>query len=384
MKIIVIGGDGFCGWPTSLHLSNLGHDVMIIDNLIRRKIDIDLGVKSLTPISTIEQRLTAWKNVYGKEILFQNLDVSVDVEALRNAVRSFKPNVIIHFGEQRAAPYSMKDYKTRLYTVTNNLGSTTNILNSIADLDPSIHLVHLGTMGVYGYNGSGHEIPEGYIDATLHFEGGDVRDKITYPPNPGSVYHATKVMDAQLFKFYAANSNLKITDLHQGIVWGTQTELTRVDPKLMNRFDYDGDFGTVLNRFLIQSAIKYPLTVHGTGGQTRAFINIQDTCKCIELAISNPPDELGEVKIRNQISETQSVISLANIISEMTGAEINFLDNPRNEASSNTLIVSNKSFRDIGFNPITIKNDLIREITESVVPYVDRINLEKIIAKSKW
>lgn len=384
MKILVIGGDGFCGWPTSLHLSNLGHDVIIIDNLARRKIDIELGVDSLTPIQTMEKRISRWKELDKNPIRFVNLDICLNVEALRLLISQERPDVVVHFGEQRAAPYSMKNYKTKAYTVQNNLVGTINVLNAIVDIDPTIHLVHLGTMGVYGYNGSGYALPEGYIDATLHFKDGDVRDTIIYPPNPGSIYHASKVMDAQLFKFFTHNNELRITDLHQGIVWGTQTPNTRLHSDLINRFDYDGDYGTVLNRFLVQAAIGFPLTVHGSGEQTRAFINIQDTCKCVQLAIENPPSITSRAQIRNQISETQSVIALAKIINELTGVQINNVSNPRKEAASNTLLVSNESFKELGFDPITIKTDLITEIKESVQPYIDRIDESKIIARSLW
>lgn len=289
MKILIIGGDGFCGWPTSLHLSALGHDVMIVDNLSRRKIDIELEVDSLTPIQPISVRLAAWREVSSRTIAFENIDVAKNYARLLHLLETERPDAIIHFGEQRAAPYSMKSSYHKRYTVDNNLNATNNILAAITEAGVDSHLVHLGTMGVYGYGAAGLKIPEGYLPVKIETEEGEIEREILYPANPGSIYHMTKTQDQLLFAFYNKNDGLKITDLHQGIVWGTQTKETRQDQKLINRFDYDGDYGTVLNRFLMQAAVGYPLTVHGTGGQTRAFIHIQDTVRCLQLAIENPP-----------------------------------------------------------------------------------------------
>lgn len=270
-KVIVLGGDGFCGWPTSLHLSDKGHDVIILDNLSRRKIDIELGCDSLTPIATIEQRIETWKEITGKSIKFYNLDLSTDYFELVQLFKDEKPDAVVHFAEQRAAPYSMKNSKNKRYTMQNNLVGTNNLLSAIVESGLDIHVVHLGTMGVYGYGTSGGAIPEGYLDVQL--PSGESKS-ILHPANPGSIYHLTKCLDALTFQFYNKNDGLRITDLHQGIVWGTNTEQTLRDPKLINRFDYDGDYGTVLNRFLMQAALGIPLTVYGIGGQTRAFIHI--------------------------------------------------------------------------------------------------------------
>jgi UDP-sulfoquinovose synthase len=273
-KIIVLGGDGFCGWPTSLHLSDQGHDIIIVDNLSRRKIDIELGCDSLTPIATIEQRIETWKEITGKNIRFRNLDLSVDYHELVQLLRDEIPDAVVHFAEQRAAPYSMKNSKNKRYTMQNNLVGTNNILSAIVESGLDIHVVHLGTMGVYGYGTTGGAIPEGYMDIHL---GGGATKSILHPANPGSIYHLTKCLDALTFQFYNKNDGLRITDLHQGIVWGTNTKQTLLDSRLVNRFDYDGDYGTVLNRFLMQAALGIPLTVYGIGGQTRAFIHISGT-----------------------------------------------------------------------------------------------------------
>ena len=294
MRVLVLGGDGFCGWPTSLYLSDRGHDVTIIDNLSRRKIDIDLEVESLTPIRPIGERIRVWEEVSGKEIGFISLDLATEYDRLVAVLSELRPDAIVHFAEQRAAPYSMRTTATKRYTVDNNVRATHNLLAALVETRIDAALAHLGTMGVYGYGWSGSApIPEGYLTVKVPTPDGELEREILHPANPGSVYHMTKTLDQLMFAFYAKNDGVRITDLHQGIVWGTQTPQTSQDERLINRFDYDGDYGTVLNRFLMQAAIGHPLTVHGTGGQTRAFIHIRDTVRCIELAISNPP-EAGE------------------------------------------------------------------------------------------
>lgn len=391
MKVMVLGGDGFCGWPTSLHLSNLGHEVVIVDNLSRRKIDVDLECDSLTPIRPIGERLRVWNEVAGRKIDFAHIDVAHEYEQLLDLIKARQPDAIIHFAEQRAAPYSMKTSKTKRYTVDNNLNATHNTLCAIVESGLNVHLVHLGTMGVYGYGSAGMRIPEGYL--RVKFSGESTEDasetivaekEILYPPDPGSVYHLTKVQDALFFYYYNKNYGTRITDLHQGIVWGTNTPETSRDERLVNRFDYDGDYGTVLNRFLMQAAIGHALTVHGTGGQTRAFLHIRDTVRCIELALSSPPEKGERVKIFNQMAETHRLIDLAHRVSELTGAEIQHLENPRNEASSNDLHVSNKCFIDLGLKPITLSDGLLLEINEIAKKYAFRCDRDKIVSRSRW
>ena len=385
MRSLVLGGDGFCGWPTALHLSKQGHDVLILDNLSRRKIDIELGVESLTPIVPVEERLEVWNHNSNRKIDFKNVDVFTDYYGLLYAISDFCPDNIVHFAEQRAAPYSMKSSRTKRYTVDNNITSTHNLLTAIVESGLDIHLVHLGTMGVYGYSSVGMKIPEGYLKIKLDVPSrGLVDQKIIYPTNPGSTYHMTKSLDQIMFAFYAKNNGIRITDLHQGIVWGTQTPETRLDEKLINRFDYDGDYGTVLNRFIMQAAINYPLTVHGTGGQTRAFIHISDTVKCISIACKNPPDCGDQVMIRNQVSETHRVRDLANMISQKTGVEIANIDNPRKEAAENDLEVENNSFLSLGLEPTYLEIGVLEEVYEIAKKYSGRVNLKHIPCVSKW
>jgi UDP-sulfoquinovose synthase len=385
VKVLVLGGDGFCGWPTSLNLSDNGHDVTIVDNLSRREIDLELEVDSLTPIRPIGERIRVWKELTGKQIDFVHLDLAEEYDRFEGLLREIRPDAIVHFGEQRAAPYSMRNTIAKRYTVDNNVRGTHNVLAAIVATGLDIALVHLGTMGVYGYGWSGSApIPEGNLTVKVPTPDGDINREILHPANPGSVYHLTKTLDQLLFAFYAANDQLRITDLHQGIVWGTQTPQTALDERLINRFDYDGDYGTVLNRFLMQAAIGHPLTVHGTGGQTRAFIHIRDTVRCVQIALENPSDRGDKVMVFNQVTETYRVRDLAELISKLTGATIANLPNPRREAVENDLNVSRDQFIALGLDPTYLSEGLLEEIRDVAQKYADRADTTKIMARSVW
>lgn len=385
MKIAILGGDGFVGWPTTLHLSDQGHEVHVIDNLSRRWIDAELGVQSLTPMDSIQERCRIWHDVTGRKLHFHLLDLATEYERLKAWLGDHKPDVVIHFAEQRAAPYSMKTDRHKVYTVNNNMNATHNLLAALVETAIDAHIIHLGTMGVYGYSSVGAAIPEGYLDVTVEtLDGSTAQQEILYPTKPGSVYHMTKSMDQILFQFYAQNDGLRITDLHQGIVWGTHTAQTRRHDQLINRFDYDGDYGTVLNRFLIQAAIGYPLTVHGTGGQTRAFINIQDSVRCVELAMGDAPKAGDRVRIFNQMTETHRVRDLAALISQLTGAKVVNLPNPRKEAAENDLVVRNAQFLSLGLDPITLADGLLDEVVEVARKFAHRIDRSRVPAVSAW
>ncbi len=384
MRVLILGGDGFCGWPTTLHLSAQGHEVAIADNQSRRRIDEELQAGSLTPIAPLEERLAAWRETSGQTIDFYPLTIGKDYEALLALLRSWRPDAVVHFAEQRAAPYSMKSAQHKRYTVDNNLNATNDVLAAIVESGLDVHLAHLGTMGVYGYGAAGMAIPEGYLTVKVETPAGWETREILYPANPGSIYHLTKTQDALLFQFYARNDKLRITDLHQGIVWGTQTRETRLDARLINRFDYDGDYGTVLNRFLMQAAVGYPLTVHGAGGQTRAFINIQDTVRCVELALAHPPRRGERVKVMNQMTECWRVRDLAQMVARLTSAEVAHLPNPRQEAEENELAVENRRLLSYGLDPITLEDGLLLEVAEIARAYAGRADLAKIPCVSHW
>jgi len=385
VRIAILGGDGFVGWPTTLHLSNSGHDVAIIDNLSRRRIDTELGVQSLTPMDSIQERLRIWKQETGREIVFELIDIATEYERLKGWFEVWQPDAVIHLAQQRAAPYSMKSDRHKTYTVNNNVNATHNVLTALVEIGSDAHLVHMGTMGVYGYSTIGATIPEGYLPVDVALDDGEkVEQEILYPANPGSVYHMTKCLDQLMFQFYAKNDSVRVTDLHQGIVWGTHTQETRLHEQLINRFDYDGDYGTVLNRFLIQAAIGYPLTVHGSGGQTRAFIHVQDSVRCIELALENPPQKGERTRIYNQMTETHRVRDLAELVARLVGGEIAYLPNPRKEAEENDLNVANAGLLGLGLDPITLEEGLLSELLDVARKYAHRIDSKRIPCTSAW
>ncbi len=385
IRIIILGGDGFCGWPTALHLSAAGHAVAIFDNFSRRKIDRELGASSLTPIAPLAGRLDAWKRLTGRTISFYPVDIAQQYGKLASLIGELRPDAIVHFAEQRAAPYSMKSAATKRYTVNNNTNATHNVLCALVDCDVDAHLVHLGTMGVYGYGWTGSmPVPEGYVQVKLAGRDSELKREILHPANPGSVYHMTKTLDQLMFAFYAQNDNIRITDLHQGIVWGTQTPQTSLDEMLINRFDYDGDYGTVLNRFLMQAAIGHALTLYGSGGQTRAFIHIRDTVRCVELAILNPPRRGDKPAIFNQVTETYRLKDLAALIARLTGVAIERLANPRLEAAENELVVDNSKFLALGLNPTTLSEGLLAEVHDVARKYMRRVDRSTIMPTSLW
>ncbi|HYB30683.1 MAG TPA: NAD-dependent epimerase/dehydratase family protein, partial [Solirubrobacteraceae bacterium] len=325
MRILVLGGDGYLGWPTALHLNALGHEVAVNDNFARRRYDEEMGVESLVPIYTLEERLAAWTEITGNTIKSYVGDLC-DPAFVHEMVGDFRPDTIVHFGEQRAAPYSMISQAHCVYTQTNNVVGNLNVMYAIADIDRDIHLVKLGTMGEYGTPNI--DIEEGWLE----IEHNGRKDRVLYPKRPGSFYHLSKVHDSHNIEFGCRIWGLRATDLNQGVVYGADTEQTKRDPRLATRFDYDGVFGTVLNRFCVQAVVGHPLTVHGKGGQTRGFLDIRDTLACVELALTHPAAE-GEFRVFNQFTESFTVRQLADMVAGAYPGrvEIEHVDDPRVE-----------------------------------------------------
>jgi UDP-sulfoquinovose synthase len=381
MKVLVIGGDGYCGWATALYLSNKGYEVAILDSLIRRHWDMELCTETLTPIASIQARLQRWKDLSGKTIELFVGDIN-NYEFLKQSMLKFEPEAVVHFGEQRSAPFSMIDREHAVLTQVNNVVGTLNLLYVLHDHFPDCHLVKLGTMGEYGTPNI--DIEEGYI--TIEHNGR--KDRLPYPKQPGSFYHLSKVHDSHNIHFACRIWGLRATDLNQGVVYGVLTEETGMDELLINRLDYDGVFGTALNRFCIQAAVGHPLTVYGSGGQTRAFLDIRDTVRCVELAIKNPA-EVGEFRVFNQFTEMFSVGDLAVMVKKAGNSlglnvEINHLENPRVEKEEHYFNAKNTNLLSLGLEPHFLSDSLIDSLLNFSVKYKARVDENQILPKVKW
>jgi UDP-sulfoquinovose synthase len=381
MKVLVIGGDGYCGWATALYLSNKGHEVAILDNLIRRHWDSELCIETLTPIAPIQTRLQRWKDLTGKTIDLFIGDIN-NYEFLKQAMLKFEPDAVVHFGEQRSAPFSMIDREHAVLTQVNNVVGTLNLLYVMHEHFPDCHLIKLGTMGEYGTPNI--DIEEGYI--TIEHNGR--KDTLPYPKQPGSFYHLSKVHDSHNIHFACRIWGLRATDLNQGVVYGVLTEETGMDELLINRLDYDGIFGTALNRFCIQAAIGHPLTVYGKGGQTRGFLDIRDTVRCIEIAVNNPADA-GEFRVFNQFTEMFSVGDLAMMVKKAgtslgLNIEINHLENPRVEKEEHYFNAKNTKLIDLGLQPHYLSDSLLDSLLNFSVKYKQRVDERQILPKVKW
>lgn len=381
MKVLVIGGDGYCGWATALYLSNRGYEVGILDNLIRRHWDDKLGVDTLTPITPIQQRIQRWQELTGKSIDLFVGDIT-NYEFLSKTLHQFEPETIVHFGEQRSAPYSMIDREHAVFTQVNNVVGTLNILYAMKEDFPDCHLVKLGTMGEYGTPNI--DIEEGYI--TIEHNGR--KDTLPYPKQPGSFYHLSKVHDSHNIHFACKIWGLRATDLNQGVVYGVLTEETGMDEMLINRLDYDGVFGTALNRFCIQAAIGHPLTVYGKGGQTRGFLDIRDTVRCMEIAIANPA-EAGQFRVFNQFTELFSIGDLAMMVKKAGVAmgldvEINHLANPRVELEEHYFNAKNTKLLDLGLQPHYLSDSLLDSLLNFATKYKERVDMNQILPKVSW
>ncbi|MCA2641788.1 MULTISPECIES: NAD-dependent epimerase/dehydratase family protein [unclassified Microcystis] len=381
MRVLVIGGDGYCGWATALHLSNRGYEVGILDSLVRRYWDLQLGCDTLTPIAPISHRIQRWQDLTGKSLDLFVGDIN-NYDFLIQSLRQFQPDAIVHFGEQRSAPFSMIDREHAVLTQVNNVVGNLNILYAMKEEFPEAHLVKLGTMGEYGTPNI--DIEEGYI--TIEHNGR--KDTLPYPKQPGSMYHLSKVHDSHNIHFACRMWGLKATDLNQGVVYGVLTEETGMDEMLINRLDYDGVFGTALNRFCIQAAIGHPLTVYGKGGQTRGFLDIRDTVRCLELAIANPAQS-GEFRVFNQFTELFSVGDLALMVKKAGSAlglnvEINNLDNPRIELEEHYFNAKNTKLLDLGLQPHYLSDSLLDSLLNFATKYRDRVDMNHILPKVTW
>jgi len=381
MRICVLGGDGYCGWATALYLSKRGHQVALVDNFSRRQWDFELGVQTLTPIQPLAVRLRVWQELTGEAIELVTGDVT-DYEFLSSAIAAFLPDAVVHFAEQRAAPYSMIDRKHAVFTQVNNVVGTLNLLFAIRELQPDCHLVKLGTMGEYGTPNI--DIEEGYIRIEHHGRS----DVLPYPKQPGSFYHLSKVHDSHNIMFACKIWGLRATDLNQGIVYGTMTEETALDEALINRFDYDDVFGTVLNRFCVQAAVGHPLTVYGRGGQTRGFLDIRDTVRCIELACLNPAKP-GECRVFNQFTEQFSVLELAQMVQAAAGklgltVDIHHLTAPRVEAEEHYYNAKHSRLLDLGLRPHYLSDSLLDSLMNIAIKYQDRVDTAMFLPQVKW
>jgi len=381
MRIAVLGGDGYCGWATALYLSNKGHEIAIVDNFFRRQWDHELGAQTLTPIRPLAERLAVWQELTGKTIESFVGDVT-DYEFLSEAMKAFEPRAVVHFAEQRAAPYSMIDRKHAVFTQVNNVVGTLNLLYAIREFLPDCHLVKLGTMGEYGTPNI--DIEEGYIE----IEHNGRKDVLPFPKQPGSFYHLSKVHDSHNIAFSCRAWGIRATDLNQGVVYGTVTDETSLDETLINRFDYDEVFGTVLNRFCAQAAMDYPLTVYGKGGQTRGYLDIRDTVRCIELACLNPP-RMGECRVFNQFTEQFTVLELAKLV-QAAGAkmslrvEIDHLPDPRVEAEEHYYNAKHSKLTELGLKPHLLSESLLDSLLNIAIRYKDRVDQTLFLPKVNW
>jgi UDP-sulfoquinovose synthase len=378
MKVLILGGDGYLGWPTALHLSAAGHDVAVADNFARRGYDYEMGVDSLVPIETLQSRVAVWRELTGKSVATYIGDLC-DADFTTRMVADFAPDAIVHYAEQRAAPYSMVDRKHAVYTQTNNVVGTLNVLYAIADINPDTHLVKLGTMGEYGTPNI--DIEEGWLEV----EHNGRTDRVLYPKRPGSFYHLSKVHDSHNIEFACRIWGIRATDLNQGVVYGQQTDETAADDRLATRYDYDAVFGTVLNRFVVQAVLGLPLTVYGNGGQTRGLIDIRDTVRCIQLACENPADR-GEFRVFNQLTQTMSVLQIAETVAAASpeAATIERLHNPRVELEEHYYNVVYTGLTDLGLQPHLLSDTLIESLLSITKRYAHRARPEAMLPTIQW
>ena len=378
MRIMVLGGDGYLGWPTALYLSARGHQVSVLDSSVRRQYDEELGSGSLVPIASLRTRVKAWERVSGERLRVFHGDLC-DADFTYDAIRAFRPEAVVHFAEQRAAPYSMIDRKHAVYTQTNNVVGTLNLMYAIGEIDRDIQIVKLGTMGEYGQPNI--DIEEGWLE----IEHKGRKDRVLYPKKPGSFYHLSKVHDSHNLEFGCRIWGLRVTDLNQGVVYGQETEQTVLDPQLATRLDYDAVFGTVLNRFAIQAVLGQPLTVYGGGSQTRAFLDIRDTVECVRLACENPA-EAGQFRVFNQATEQFSLDELAKLVANSYpgGVEVEHIDNPRVELENHYYQFTHTALESLGLVPHLLGDTLLEQMYGVIERHRDRVDLDLLQPTVRW
>lgn len=381
MRILILGGDGYLGWPTAMRFSDRGHDVSIVDNFSRRRWHTENSTDSLTPIRPLEERLLAWRERSGNEIRSFTGSME-DAAFIDHVIDETMPEAIVHYAEQPSAPWSMRSREAAVETQYTNVIGTLNLLFSIRDKVPDCHLVKLGTMGEYGTPNI--DIEEGFIE----IEHNGRKDTLPFPKLPGSLYHLSKVHDSHNIHFACRIWGLRATDLNQGVVYGVETEESAGDERLITRFDYDEFFGTVLNRFCVQAVIGHPLTIYGEGGQTRGFLNIRDTLQCVELAVANPA-ELGEFRVFNQFTEQFSVAELAALVSTSAGeagyeVEVRNYPNPRVELEEHYYNATNTKLHDLGLEPHHLGDELVRSLLGIIASYRDRVIDRAILPHTTW
>lgn len=381
MRILILGGDGYLGWPTALRFSARGHEVSVVDNFSRRRWHTEHGTASLTPIRELDERIAAWREVSGEQIR-SYVGAVEDGDFLDEVVAETKPEAVVHYGQQASAPFSMLSRERAVETQHANVIGNLNLLFSMRDHVPDAHLVKLGTMGEYGQPDI--DIEEGYI--TIQHKGRE--DTLPYPKLPGSLYHCSKVHDSTNIHFACRTWGLRATDLNQGVVYGVETEETARDERLATRFDYDELFGTVLNRFCVQAVIGHPLTVYGAGHQTRGFLNIRDTLACVELAALNPA-ERGEFRVFNQFTEQFSVLELAELVKEAGehlgySVEIQHYENPRVEKEEHYYNAIHTKLLDLGLEPTLLGEELVESIIHSIERHKGRVIETAIDPQTRW
>ncbi len=381
MRILILGGDGYLGWPTAMHLSARGHEVAVLDNYSKRNWEVELNVEPLIPIATLQDRVKAWAELTGREMRLLVGDLR-DYDVAKDAVASFRPGAIVHYGEQPSAPYSMIDQHHAVFTQMNNIVGTLNLLWAMREFAPDCHLVKLGTMGEYGTPNI--DIEEGFIE--IEYKGR--KDILPYPKQPGSFYHLTKAHDSHNILFACRVWKLRSTDLNQGVVYGIATDETALDPRLATSFHYDEVFGTALNRFCVQAVAGIPLTVYGKGGQTRGFLNIRDTLRCVELSILNPP-RAGEYRVFNQFTESSTILQLAETVKAAAAelginALVNHLPNPRVEAEQHYYNPRHLKLLELGLEPHLLSDVLLTSMLKTIQEHAHRVKREVILPHVKW